>query len=89
MEVLEKIVQTWKEQQAKFIASAKDILPRLREFTDEGLKGTGGGPDESLELDLLEEACQQFATRFDPIHGGFGRKYFSRHEWRRFFLNSS
>ncbi|KAI5852280.1 hypothetical protein BZA05DRAFT_397412 [Tricharina praecox] len=71
-EVLEKIVQTWKEQPTKFLASAEEILQRLKEFTDEGLKGAGEGSEETLELDLLEEAYQQFNTRYDPVHGGFG-----------------
>lgn len=75
VEILEKIVQTWKEQRAKFLASAKEILPKLKEFTDEGLKGAGEGGDETLEVDLLEEAYQQFVTRFDSVNGGFGRKW--------------
>lgn len=74
-EVLEKIVQTWKEQPTKFLASAEEILQRLKEFTDEGLKGAGEGSEETLELDLLEEAYQQFNTRYDPVHGGFGRAF--------------
>lgn len=73
LEILEKIVQTWKEQRAKFLQSAKDILPRLREFADEGLKGAGEGDQETLDVDLLEEAYHQFVTRFDPVNGGFGR----------------
>lgn len=72
-EILAKIVQTWKEQPAKFLASAEEILQRLREFTDEGLKGVGEGAEETLELDLLEDAYLQFNTRYDPVHGGFGR----------------
>lgn len=75
LEVLEKIVQTWKEQRSKFLASAKEILPRLKEFTDEGLKGNAGEQAENLEVDLLEEAYSQFVTRYDPVHGGFGRKF--------------
>lgn len=75
VEILEKIVQTWKEQRAKFLASAKEIMPKLKEFTDEGLKGAGEGDDENLDVDLLEEAYQQFVTRFDPVNGGFGCKY--------------
>ncbi|KAA8895720.1 hypothetical protein FN846DRAFT_784662 [Sphaerosporella brunnea] len=71
-EVLEKIIQTWKDQPAKFLASAEEILARLKEFADEGLKGAGEGSEETLELDLLEDAYQQFNTRYDPIHGGFG-----------------
>ncbi|KAF8544500.1 Six-hairpin glycosidase-like protein [Trichophaea hybrida] len=71
-EVLEKIVQTWKEQPDKFLASADEILLRLKEFTDEGLNGVGEGAEETLELDLLEEAYQQFNSRYDSVRGGFG-----------------
>ena len=74
-EVLEKIIQTWKEQPAKFLASAEEILVFLREFANEGLKGVGEGVEETLELDLLEEAYQQFVTRYDPVNGGFGRQF--------------
>ena len=72
-EVLEKVGQAWKDRPAEFLSSATDILQRLREFTDEGLKGAGEGSEETLEVDLLEEAYQQFNTRYDPIYGGFGR----------------
>jgi uncharacterized protein YyaL (SSP411 family) len=74
-EVLEKIIQTWKEQPAKCLASAEEILHQLREFADEGLKGAGEGHEENLELDLLEDAYQQFNTRYDSVHGGFGRMF--------------
>ncbi|KAF3902035.1 hypothetical protein AA313_de0206679 [Arthrobotrys entomopaga] len=73
VEVLEKIVKAWKEQQDKCLASAKDILQQLKEFTDEGLKGqTATEGNEILEIDLLEEAYQHFLTRYDTVNGGFG-----------------
>ncbi|KAI5819034.1 hypothetical protein BZA77DRAFT_276632 [Pyronema omphalodes] len=70
--VLEKVATTWEEQPTKFLASAEEILLRLEEFTDEGLKGTGDDEEETLDLDLLEEAFTQFNQRYDPVHGGFG-----------------
>lgn len=69
LEVLEKIVKVWKDQQQKCLTSASDILKQLKDFTDEGLKG---GEGEGLELDLLEEAYQHFMARYDPLYGGFG-----------------
>ncbi|RPA99950.1 hypothetical protein L873DRAFT_1681898 [Choiromyces venosus 120613-1] len=72
LEVLEKIANVWKEQHERCVASASDILNQLKEFTDEGLKGTGGEPGDGLELDLLEEAYQHFMARYDPLYGGFG-----------------
>ncbi|KAF3919003.1 hypothetical protein ABW20_dc0110233 [Dactylellina cionopaga] len=74
VEVLEKIVKAWKEQQDKCLASAKEILQQLKEFTDEGLKGHPGASEgtEILEVDLLEEAYQHFLSRYDTTNGGFG-----------------
>ncbi|RPB15548.1 hypothetical protein P167DRAFT_603079 [Morchella conica CCBAS932] len=69
LEVLEKIVKVWKEQQQKCLMSASDIMKQLKDFTDEGLKG---GEGEGLELDLLEESYQHFMARYDPVNGGFG-----------------
>lgn len=72
-EVLQKVVEAWNGQRQRFLESAKDILPRLKEFTDEGLKGAGGEPEEALEIELLEEAYQQFMKLYDLNNGGFGR----------------
>ncbi|EPS43009.1 hypothetical protein H072_2996 [Dactylellina haptotyla CBS 200.50] len=74
VEVLDKIVKVWKEQQDKCLASAKEILQQLKEFTDEGLKGQAGAAElpEILEIDLLEEAYQYFLNRYDTTNGGFG-----------------
>ncbi|PUU80950.1 Six-hairpin glycosidase-like protein [Tuber borchii] len=72
LEVLGKIANVWKEQHERCVASASDILNQLKEFADEGLKGTGGEPGDGLELDLLEEAYQHFMARYDPLYGGFG-----------------
>ncbi|CUS11312.1 unnamed protein product [Tuber aestivum] len=72
LEVLGKIANVWKEQHERCVASASDILNQLKEFADEGLKGTGGEPGDGLELDLLEEAYQHFTTRYDRSYGGFG-----------------
>jgi uncharacterized protein YyaL (SSP411 family) len=74
-EVLEKIVNLWKEQRPKFLESAKEILPRLKDFTDEGLKTSGEDPQDVLEVDLLEEAYQRIASQYDPTYGGIGRMY--------------
>jgi len=74
LDVLGKIANVWKEQHERCVASASDILNQLKEFADEGLKGTGGEPGDGLELDLLEEAYQHFMARYDPLYDGFGSR---------------
>ncbi|KAI9813911.1 MAG: hypothetical protein M1832_006058 [Thelocarpon impressellum] len=73
LEILKKIRDVWDEQEARCLESAKDILAQLREFAEEGNHGRvgGGAEGEGLELDLLEEAYQHFAGRYDKVNGGF------------------
>ncbi|KAF8468349.1 hypothetical protein BDZ91DRAFT_812087 [Kalaharituber pfeilii] len=72
LEVLEKIVKIWKEQKERCLNSAKETIAQLKDFADEGLKGTAGEPSDGLEIDLLEDAYQYFLKRFDSSFGGFG-----------------
>ena len=76
VEILEKLRDVWKTQQERCLESAKDITMQLREFAEEGThsQSTGQeGEEEDLDIELLEEAYQHFATRYDSINGGFGR----------------
>ncbi|KAJ5166819.1 uncharacterized protein N7482_005600 [Penicillium canariense] len=75
VEILEKLSDVWQTQQQRCLESAKDITRQLREFAEEGTHSqhTGREDDEDLDLELLEEAYQHFASRYDSIHGGFGR----------------
>lgn len=76
-QILQKIAQTWKEQEAKCRDSAKQITQQLREFAQEGTlggrqDGKASDGDDGLELDVLEEAYQHYKNRFDTKYGGFG-----------------
>lgn len=77
-QILQKVAQAWKEQEARCRESAVAITQQLREFAQEGtLGGRAGGQVEDgdadgLELDLLEEAYQHYKGRFDSKYGGFG-----------------
>ena len=73
LQILKKISTVWNEQEKRCRDSAKEILTQLREFAEEGNhnRAGGGAEREGLELDLLEEAYQHFAGRYDKIHGGF------------------
>ncbi|KAJ5753040.1 hypothetical protein N7520_009957 [Penicillium odoratum] len=75
VEILEKLRDVWVTQQQRCLESAKDITKQLREFAEEGTHSshTDRETDEDLDLELLEEAYQHFASRYDSINGGFGR----------------
>ncbi|KAJ5806424.1 uncharacterized protein N7503_004026 [Penicillium pulvis] len=75
VEILEKLRDVWATQQQRCLESAKDITAQLREFAEEGTHSTHTDreTDEDLDLELLEEAYQHFASRYDSINGGFGR----------------
>jgi uncharacterized protein YyaL (SSP411 family) len=74
VEILEKLRDVWRTQQARCLDSAKEITRQLREFAEEGTHLQQGDPegDEDLEVELLEEAFQHFASRYDRVNGGFG-----------------
>jgi uncharacterized protein YyaL (SSP411 family) len=75
VEILEKLRDVWQTQQQRCLESAKDITAQLREFAEEGTHSQHGTreDDEDLDIELLEEAYQHFASRYDSINGGFGR----------------
>ncbi|KAI9372700.1 hypothetical protein BJX61DRAFT_505949 [Aspergillus egyptiacus] len=75
IEILEKLRDVWQTQQQRCLDSAKEITKQLREFAEEGTHTYQGErlSDEDLEVELLEEAYQHFASRYDPVNGGFSR----------------
>lgn len=75
VEILDKLRDVWRTQQQRCRDSAKEITRQLREFAEEGTHAQQGDreADEPLDLELLEEAYQHFASRYDSIHGGFSR----------------
>ncbi|KAL5342352.1 hypothetical protein BJX70DRAFT_317854 [Aspergillus crustosus] len=75
IEILEKLRDVWQTQQERCLDSAKEITKQLREFAEEGTHTYQGDrqSDEELDIELLEEAYQHFASRYDTIHGGFSR----------------
>lgn len=75
VDILEKLRDVWQTQQARCLDSAKEITKQLREFAEEGTHAQQGakGGGEDLEIELMEEAFKHFASRYDPVHGGFGR----------------
>ncbi|EAW07597.1 thioredoxin domain-containing protein [Aspergillus clavatus NRRL 1] len=75
VDILEKLRDVWKTQQQRCRESAKEITRQLREFAEEGTHSQQGDreADEDLDIELLEEAYQHFASRYDAVNGGFSR----------------
>lgn len=74
--VLKKMKQTWKDQRQRCVDSAKDITAQLKAFAQEGLVSREGAKSEEdgdvLDLELLDDAYEHFARKFDNDYGGFG-----------------
>ncbi|KAL4915121.1 hypothetical protein BDW62DRAFT_132836 [Aspergillus aurantiobrunneus] len=75
VEILEKLRDVWQTQRQRCLDSAKEITKQLREFAEEGTHTYQADrqSDEDLDVELLEEAYQHFASRYDPANGGFSR----------------
>ena len=77
-QILTRVSQMWKADEAKIRESGKNIIAQLREFAQEGNLGgragekVGDNETDGLELDLLEESYQFHKKRFDGKYGGFG-----------------
>ena len=75
--ILQKIGDVWKNQRQRCIESAKEITAQLRQFAQEGTISREGLKEDSqhepLDLELLEEAYEHFAAKYDNEYAGFGR----------------
>ncbi|KAL5325269.1 hypothetical protein ACEPPN_006394 [Leptodophora sp. 'Broadleaf-Isolate-01'] len=71
--ILNKLSTVWREQEQRCRSDSKQILEQLKSFAAEGTFGDrlGEGSD-GLDIELLEEANQHFASTFDSKNGGFG-----------------
>lgn len=76
MDILKKMRDVWTKQEGRCRESAEEITRQLREFAEEGVHSHQVGEKndgDGLEIELLEEAYQNFARRYDIINGGFSR----------------
>jgi uncharacterized protein YyaL (SSP411 family) len=71
--ILDKLSTVWREQEERCRRDSAQILLQLKNFAAEGTFGgrLGEGSD-GLDIELLEEANQHFASTFDSMNGGFG-----------------
>lgn len=77
VDILGKMRDVWQNQRRRCLDSAKEITNQLRQFTQEGLishqdRQDGEAGTEALDLELLEEAYEHFAAKYDPKFHGFG-----------------
>ncbi|KAF2280409.1 uncharacterized protein EI97DRAFT_430139 [Westerdykella ornata] len=72
--ILKKLRDIWQNQRQKCLESAKDVTSQLRQFAEEGtVSREGGAEPDGLDLELLEEAYEHYAKKFDKTYGGFPR----------------
>jgi len=74
--ILGKMKDVWTLQEGRCRESAREITRQLRDFAEEGVHGYSHqmgekGEGEGLEIELLEEAYQHFAQKYDKVNGGF------------------
>ena len=74
--ILHKMKDVWAKQEARCRESAQEITRQLRKFAEEGVHSHGHqmgekGEGDGLEIELLEEAYQHYAKRYDNVNGGF------------------
>ena len=73
LDILSKMKTVWEEQEGRCRDSAKEITRQLRKFAEEGVHGQrlGEKANDSLEIELMEEAYTHFQGRYDSVNGGF------------------
>ena len=67
LQLLQQIVQLWRERKTELVASADELHARLELITSRDAK-------ENLPLtpQTLQHAAQTFKEAYDPVNGGFG-----------------
>ncbi|KAF2865584.1 hypothetical protein BDV95DRAFT_612461 [Massariosphaeria phaeospora] len=72
VDILQKIRDVWQNQQQRCLDSAQEITTQLREFSQDGnISRSEGAEHDGLELDVLEEAYEHYAKKYDRLHPGF------------------
>lgn len=76
LDILERISEVWTTQRERCLQSAKSVTKQLQEFAQEGsnsaAKAAMQDDGEAFDLELLEEAYEHFANKYDKQYGGFG-----------------
>jgi len=77
--IVGRLAETWARERERCIEDAAQVTEALRRFSEEGTlsHGTGanraGDAGEELDIELLEDAYDHFAARYDTDFGGFSK----------------
>ena len=76
LNIIRKMRDVWNGQEARCRESAKEITRQLRDFAEEGVHSHSretarDNGDDGLDIDLLDDAYQHFARKYDKVNGGF------------------
>ena len=66
MDLIPRVQKLWTEQRDDLLGEADKITTTLRQAAGQAATG------EQLDAETLDDAYEQLADRFDPVHGGFG-----------------
>lgn len=71
--ILNKLKDVWKNQRQRCLESAKDVTAQLQEFAGDGnISRADDADQDGLDLEVLDDAYEHYATKYDEQHGGFG-----------------
>jgi len=74
-----RLAETWSRQRERCIEDAAQVTEALRRFSEEGTLSHGTGANKAeddaqeLDIELLEDAYDHFAARYDTGFGGFSK----------------
>ena len=74
LDILGKMRNVWEQQEDRCRESAREITKQLRQFAEEGVHShhqANETTETALDIELLEEAYQHFARKYDKVNGGF------------------
>ncbi|KAK6594566.1 hypothetical protein H4I96_10297 [Botrytis cinerea] len=71
--ILDKLSTVWSEQESRCRQDSAQSLQQLKDFANEGtLSNRLGEGVDNIDLELLEEVTEHFASSYDKANGGFG-----------------
>ena len=72
IEVLQELARAWRDDRPRLLASAKDIVERLRDFSGAHADPAGLARSPIAGPEAIDAGVAAFTQNFDRRHGGFG-----------------